>query len=644
MFAVMWLGLALGGSVQGDAVAADEVTKGLLRRAQYEQVAISPDGAYLAIAHRENDGTLVTLLDRKTLKAVSQVDPGERAEVQVLDWLGPEQLIISANRVSGDYASPTVMPQLYLLNIHEKHPKLLSSNFVGTIEGDDKHVLVERCKTIDGKCHMELVKLDITHLTGTGESVAISPIEGGTDFLIDHTGQPRFAWAVTEDNEEQLYVRRGEGGWEKVGNDKDAHFFSQPVGVSRDNRYAYLISEKPQGTNVLERYDLGDGSRQVVLSDTRSDPLSIVASLDQIEPIGANFGPGRPVQHFFDPKQTDSQWRIALNAAFPDSMETVVSSTADGNWLVIETTSDRDPGSFYLFDKSTKHAQLLFHGKPWIDASSQRGTDEFSFKARDGLPLTGFLTMPAPGAQLPPMVVMVHGGPYYERDDWSYDRDVQVLAQHGYAVLRVNFRGSSGFGLDFQQRGYRQWGGAMQDDVTDATHWAIDNKLVDGRRVCIFGGSYGGYAALMGAAREPGLYRCAVGEAGVYDLGKMYSWGDTHRYKYGVNYLRRVIGTDKAELAGRSPVAMASSITIPVMLAHGTLDGRVPIEHAKAMRDALVKAGHPPIYLEYPYEGHGLVSQAHLEDFYAHLLRFLDANTGAATAAVASSGATAAKP
>jgi dipeptidyl aminopeptidase/acylaminoacyl peptidase len=628
MLAVMWLGLALGGSVPAPAGGADEVTKGLVRRAQYEQVRISPDGALLAIAHRENDGTLVTVVDRATLKPISQVDPGQRAEVQVLDWLGSEQLLISANKVSGDYAQPIVDPQLYLLNIHEKHPKLLASNFAGTIEGDDKHVLVERCKTVDGKCHVELVKLDITHLTGNGDSVSVSPISGASDFLVDHAGQPRIAWGVNEDDEEQVYVRRGEGDWEELDARADPHLYVNPVGISRDNRFVYLISEQPHGTNVLERYDLTDGSRKVVLSDPKSDPLSVVSSMDQIEPIGAVFGPGRPVQRFFDPAQADSRWRISLNAAFPDSSESVVSASADGNWLVIETTSDRDPGSFYLFDKTTKHAQLLFHAKPWIDPAKQASTSEFSFKARDGLQLDGFLTLPVASTGLPPLVVVVHGGPYYVRDDWAYDREAQILAQHGYAALQVNFRGSSGFGLEFQQRGYRQWGGAMQDDVTDATHWAIDNKLVDGKRICIMGGSYGGYAALMGAAREPSLYRCAIGKAGVYDLGKMYSWGDIHRSNYGDKYLHRVIGTDKVELTNRSPSKLASAITVPVMLAHGTLDGRVPVQHARAMRDALNKAGHPPVYLEYPYEGHGLLGQAHMEDFYARMLQFLDANIG----------------
>jgi dipeptidyl aminopeptidase/acylaminoacyl peptidase len=256
----------------------------------------------------------------------------------------------------------------------------------------------------------------------------------------------------------------------------------------------------------------------------------------------------------------------------------------------------------------------------------------FEMRARDGLPLHGFVTMPIDGAHPAPMVVMVHGGPYFVADDWGFDDETQLLAAHGYAVLRVNFRGSANFGRAFMERGYMQWGAAMQDDVTDATRWAIQQHLADPQRICIYGGSYGGYAALMGAAREPTLYRCAVGLSGVYDLNRLYSWGDIHRGNYGMNYLGRVLGHDSTALAARSPANLAAQITVPVLLAHGALDGRVPNKYAKEMRKSMANAGHPAEYVEYPYEGHGLADPAHQHDFYSRLLRFLDDNLRPASA------------
>ncbi|QWT18360.1 alpha/beta fold hydrolase [Bacillus sp. NP157] len=634
MWVAMWLGLALGGSVQAGAVSADATTKALLQRAQYEQVRISPDGALLAVAYRDGDGTLVTVLDRKTMAPVQQVNPGKGAEVQVLRWLGSEQLVISANRHDATYAMPLVDPRLYLLNIHDSHPKILPDNFVGTIHGDDKHVLIKRFSTVGGELRWALATLDTTHLTAMGDVIAVAP-HGVGDFVVDHAGHARFVSGVDDNGEQMLYVRKDGGDWTVLNDSKATHVFVGIAGIDRENRFAYLDTEQRGGPDVVERYSFADGSREVVLKDAESDPLSTLMSLDQVEPIGATFGPGRPVLRFFDPASPDARVTTSLAAAFPDGIASIESANADGTLLVVMTHGDRDPGTFYLFDKTARKAQLLFRTRPWIDPAAQASSDAFTFKARDGLPLSGFITLPTNGATPPPLVVLVHGGPYYIQDEWDYDREVQLLAQHGYAVLRVNFRGSGGSGREFVERGYRQWGAAMQDDVTDATHWAIDHHLADGRRVCIFGGSYGGYAALMGAAREPGLYRCAIGMAGVYDLSRMYTWGDIHRLRYGPAYLHRVIGTDKAELAARSPVQLASAITIPVLLGHGALDGRAPVEHARALRDALTKAGHPPLYREYPYEGHGLADEAHNEDFYARVLQFLDAQIGAASHAEA---------
>jgi dipeptidyl aminopeptidase/acylaminoacyl peptidase len=179
--------------------------------------------------------------------------------------------------------------------------------------------------------------------------------------------------------------------------------------------------------------------------------------------------------------------------------------------------------------------------------------------------------------------------------------------------------------------GYRQWGLAMQDDITDATHWAIAQGVADPKRICIYGASYGGYAALMGAAREPDLYRCAIGLSGPYDLSKLYRWGDIHRSDYGMHYLNVVLGTDKQALVANSPISRAASIHIPVLLAHGEQDARVPIEYANAMRSALKKAGRPPEFVSYTWEGHGLADPANAKDFYSRMLAFLASNLGSAS-------------
>lgn len=630
----MFAALALAGAAGVAPSAAPVSTETMLRRPQYEQVRISPDGSALAIAYHDEGGTRVSIMRRSDGSLIKQIDPGSGGEVSALVWLGARRLIIAANRSVGRYGSPIVAPALYMVDLDQKHPKTLPANFIGTIEGDDSHLLVGECNQFDehGNCLYEVRRVDTTHLSGDGESVTALPLADAL-VMADHAGSVRFAWGWDDTGRSRLFVHPQDGHWNKLNDSQDNHLDVVPLGISRDNRTAFLQSEQPDGPDIIESYDFASGQRQKLLGDPVSDPLGIIRSLDGREPIGAWFGPGRPSAQYWNPASEDAKWHRALAGAFPDSNASIVSATADGSVLVIRTWSDRDDGSFYLLDRATGKVQLLFHTRPWLDPVGLVPVQPFSIAARDGLPLHGYVAMPAGRPAHAPMVVIVHGGPYLIRDTWGFDEETQLLAAHGYAVLHVNFRGSGGFGRAFVERGYRQWGAAMQDDVTDATRWAVETGLADPQRICIYGASYGGYAALMGAAREPALYRCAIGLAGVYDLGRMYRWGDIHRSDYGMHYLRLVLGEDKTVLASRSPSALAARIHVPVLLAHGELDGRVPVKHAQEMRKALKKSGQPVEYVTYDWEGHGLAKPEDRLDFYTRLLRFLDASLAPADTA-----------
>jgi dipeptidyl aminopeptidase/acylaminoacyl peptidase len=252
-----------------------------------------------------------------------------------------------------------------------------------------------------------------------------------------------------------------------------------------------------------------------------------------------------------------------------------------------------------------------------------------SFKSRDGLDLYGYLTLPqhAPGAKLP-MVVLPHDGPHEKSDTWFFDRDAQFLASRGYAVLQVNFRGSGGRGINFEQSGYRQWGAAIQDDLADGVKWAIAQGDVDGARVCSYGIGFGAYSALLLAAREPALLKCAVGYAGFYDLNLLYKTDDVRREKRPAELYGKMIGNDKAELARFSPLTHAGQITAPVLLVHGEKDAVASIAHATAMRAALVKAERAPEWLVAPDEGHGFYDPANVTLFYQKLEAFLGKHIG----------------
>jgi dipeptidyl aminopeptidase/acylaminoacyl peptidase len=199
-------------------------------------------------------------------------------------------------------------------------------------------------------------------------------------------------------------------------------------------------------------------------------------------------------------------------------------------------------------------------------------------------------------------------------------------------VLQLNFRGSGGYGESYKSAGAREWGGQMQDDLTDATRWAVAQGIADKARICLFGGSYGGYASLMGVAKEPDLYRCAVGYVGVYDLPTMFKEGDVPDRASGANYLRDWLGSDQAKLVAASPNRMANRIKVPVFLAAGGEDERAPIVHSQMMEKALRTAGVPVETLYYDTEGHGFYKLEHRKEFYTRLLAFLSRNLGGGVA------------
>lgn len=628
MFAgVFLLGLlALG--ADNAAPPADAIAANLLRRPEYEYVAISPTGTYLAVAHHVGDGTTVEIQRRADGAMVTRFVPTSRGEVGWMAWLGPEKLMVSASRSVGPYPAPLAKPWLFLVTVGDKYAKQLPQNVVAMIDGDDDHVMVRSCRSgrLD-PCYPEVRRVSIDHVSGQGDFISDAP-SPNSELTYDHAGRPRFAMDMADDAGERFYVKAGDN-WKLLNNSDESGVFVNAIAISRDNTQAYLLRENKQGTNSIQRYDFANGTQTEVLRDALSDPLSTIYSIDGREPIGAVFGPGRPRERYWG---EEVRWRQAVSAAFPDASTTVLNATRDGELAIIKVSSDTDPGAFYLFDRQHAKADLLFRSSPWLDLKQQLPTQPISFSARDGLPLTGFITMPhvAHGEQ-PAMVVMVHGGPFYTRAEWQFDPVVQLLAQHGYAVLQVNFRGSAGAGRSFVDAGRHQWGAAMQDDITDGTLWAIHQDMADAHRVCIFGISYGAYSAMMGAVREPALYRCAVGLSGVYDLNRIYRWGDTHRSDFGTSYLRLMIGSDPAALARVSPTSLAAQIKIPVLLGHGADDARAPVQHATALRDALRDAGNPTELFIYNYEGHGLVGYDDSVDFYTRTLRFLDVHTAVQT-------------
>lgn len=604
------------------AHAATPTMDDLLRRPQYESMTLSPTGEYVATRVPLDDRTVLAIVRRSDMKVTASVDPGDDGFVDSSFWVSDTRLYAEWSMRIGALAQPYSSGSLYSIDVDGTNRRSLYGAVIDTLRHDQEHVLIVSCvKVLKHECHTRLRRMR-TDGRGTPEDIVDGALPGAT-FLVDRMGAPRFSWATGNDDIQKVFLRRGDA-WVSVNDERVSGVEVLPLGISYDLRFGYLWSERKSGPDVIERIDLATGERSVVASDPQSNPASVVWSFDGSEPIGARYGTGAPVIRFFDDKHPHAVLMRDLERTFAGELARVTSTSRDGRTVLITVTGDREPGRFYVLDTITGDLKLLARSRPWLDREGLSRMQPFEMRARDGTTLRGYLTVPLANGVAAPLVVFPHGGPFGVEDGWGFREDVQMLAAAGYAVLQVNFRGSGGRGRDFMESGYRQWGGVMQDDLTDATRWAMTQPGVDATRACIWGESYGGYAALMGAVREPDLYRCAIGMAGPYDLPTMFRWGDVHRSTWGKGQLKTTLGEDKAALVELSPTRHAGRIKAAVMLVQGGRDPRVSPQHARAMRTALDAAGKSYEGYFPPHETHGFYADKSRREYYTRVLAFLD--------------------
>lgn len=332
---------------------------------------------------------------------------------------------------------------------------------------------------------------------------------------------------------------------------------------------------------------------------------------------------------WLDPEYAALQ--VAVDRALPDTVNLLVDESLDGQQFLWFGFSDRDPGAYYLFDRGKRSFRRMATRMSWIKPAQMAPMLAVKYPARDGLVIHGYLTVPAghEPKQLP-LVVFPHGGPW-ARDVWGFNPLVQLLANRGYAVLQMNYRGSTGYGDELFRSARRQIGGQIETDIEDGTRWAIAAGIADPRRVAILGTSYGGYSALFALGRSPELYRCGVSIAGVTDWLAIYTDSDAATYKEARRHWREQIGdpeTDQDRLRAISPVNFADRIAAPVLIVQGRQDKRVPLDQARRMVTALERAGRKPESLFVGGMAHSLAPEAKRREVFQAVVTFLERELG----------------
>jgi dipeptidyl aminopeptidase/acylaminoacyl peptidase len=458
----------------------------------------------------------------------------------------------------------------------------------------------------------------------TGELACIAENPGNIDhWVTDHEGNIRAATTTDGVNTSLLCREPHEQTWKTVLTTTFRESFS-PQFFTFDNRRLYGVSNLGRDKSAAIELDLATGQEvQVLGENARVDISALSYSRKRKVLTFATFTDWKTEQIFFD--QTTEALHQEVRARLPGYEVIVVSANDDETVFVVRTFSDRSLGAFYLYDSWSRELTKLADRAPWLPEEQLATMKPIEYQARDGLTIHGYLTLP-PGHEPKklPVVINPHGGPWH-RDSWTFIPEVQFLANRGFAVMQMNFRGSTGYGRKFWEAGFKEWGGKMQDDITDGVHWLIQEGIADPDRVAIYGASYGGYAVLEGLVKTPDLYAAGVDYVGVSNLFTFFKTIPPYWAPY-LEMMYEMVGhpdKDKDWFEAHSPALNAEKIRTPLLVAQGAKDPRVNINESDQIVEALRRRGVEVMYIVKQNEGHGFQNEENRFDFYEAMENFL---------------------
>lgn len=447
-------------------------------------------------------------------------------------------------------------------------------------------------------------------------------------YVLDHQNRVRFAYVrdVFTSTNKVLYREHDRAEWREVATFGFDQPSWRPLAFDGDNRTIYVASDLGRKNKGVYRYDTAAPSIELaeVLTDPVYDVEGVVFDDARKKVVGVSFEGDRERFHWLDGEMKALHAQLEKN--LPDTVHRPTQFADDGSRIVFYSYNDRDPGVYYVYDRRNQRLEELAVVNPKIDPAQMATVKPVEYPARDGLTIRAYLTLPAGReARNLPLVVHPHGGPYGIRDSWEFNPEVQFYANRGFAVLQVNYRGSGGYGFAFEQAGFKKWGLEMQDDLTDGVKWLIAQGVVNPKRVVISGASYGGYATMAGLVYTPELYVAGINYVGVVDIKNLIPKAVPQAY---MHWMRTRLGDlanaeDRKRIHDTSPVNFADRVGVPLLMAYGRNDPRVPIDQAYDIKRALERRGVPHELIIEDDEGHGFRQETKRIAFYRKVDAFL---------------------
>lgn len=620
------------------------------KHSEISEAEISPTGEYVALAVPTADGTETQLRIIKTDgSSTAAVRFGKNEHITDLVWTDDKRLVVSRARQVFGEERPVSTGQLFTVGADGKDQEMLFGYvpdvngtrgrrkdngfaYIAQVLTDQPGYVLVGYTSYEQGSEPDSVVYKVN--TNTGDRKEVERVKRADVMSFDQSGRLRVLVTLDDNDVPHVFYRPTPSAEMQPMPKSLAGYRTAGAWFEKDPQVGYLYISDDGEPYQLYKVDFTKGTRVKVAGKADQDVTYTEVSGNNGTPFGVIYGGARPMVEYVAPDSAWARIHAALIQRFPGQLVVFSGFTRDEQIVLFHVFSDRNPGTFYQYDLRDKKISLVTEYQPWIKPENMASMQPVEFTAKDGSQVYGFYTALGTGPK--PLVVMPHGGPIGINDSWSYDRDAQFLASRGYGVLQVNYRGSSGRGFNFEKAGWTQWGDLIQDDIADGVRWAIAQGKADPARVCIFGASFGGYSALMNPVRNPGMYKCAVGYAGVYDLNLLSKTAWSAQSTSGRRWFNREVGSDPAKRSAQSPTNFVNKLDIPVFLIHGKEDQTARVDQYKAMESALLSAGKKPQTLFVEGEGHGFYNPKNVAEMYRQLEIFLDKNIGAKAAAGAS--------
>jgi dipeptidyl aminopeptidase/acylaminoacyl peptidase len=652
----MWLVLFACVAAPVGAVAAETIPIAtFVANPAISGAKLSPSGKFIALTVQNKSGrTILAVSDVDLAKPPVVVAASPIADIRAFEWVNDDWLVYNVVDLQAPLRYQDFGPGLFSVRRDGSQPRHLirvrwneftTGTNIASLLLDPSHYLMQPIR--DGSSDVIVGQVSFNNV---GEIVSITPkrldVSTGravpavlgypehTDgWVFDSKGVARAAETHHDGWTETFWRDGADAPWRSLQRVKTVVPHWSPIAVDSAG-VLYVSAPGPSGHEVVTRFDVATGKLdpQPLASAPGFDldgGLIFPDARDRL--LGLRVDTDAQTTIWFD--GTLKKLQALADARFPGRISSISCRDCDGDGaMLVYSYSDHDPGVYSIYRPKTQTWAPIGVVAPAVDPRLMADLDLHRIKARDGLELPVWVTRPK-GAKGPlPAVLLVHGGPWLRGVRWEWNGEAQFLASRGYVVIEPEFRGSTGYGWQLFHAGWKSWGTTMQDDLADAVRWAAEQGIADAKRVCVVGASYGGYAAFMAPIRYPDLFKCTVAYVAVSDPRLMFeeTWqNDIDRQDHFT--MRELIGDpdkDAALLKAAAPLERAAEIKIPVLMAYGSEDVRVPLEHGSKMRAALRAAGNEPEYVVYSGEGHGFLKLENRIDFYTRMERFLAKHIG----------------